>query len=53
MSTICTQCLGKCATIGIEALIDLNVNTQTFQPNNGARQGAIPCSQCNGRGYYN
>lgn len=53
MSTVCTQCLGRCATIGINAIADQNGNTQTFQQNSGAKPAAIPCSQCGGRGYYN
>ena len=50
--TICAQCNGKLATQGIEAIQDLSGNTETLQGATGAVPGAIPCSQCGGRGYY-
>ena len=49
--TICLQCYGKGACIGIEAPIDLNSNTQTAKMS-GAQPGMIPCQQCGGKGYY-
>lgn len=46
--TVCYQCLGKGATKGLEAIIDVAGNTQTFQPNN--QMAASPCSACGGTG---
>ena len=44
---VCPQCGGKGAVTPVnDALIDANLNT------NYPNQNAIPCSQCNGKGYY-
>ena len=49
---VCPQCNGKLATQGTETILDLSFNTETMQGATGAVPGAIPCSQCGGRGYY-
>jgi hypothetical protein len=46
--TICYQCIGAKATQGTE---DILSDSGASMPANPV-QGAIPCSACNGVGYY-
>ena len=50
---VCAQCNGKGATIAQNEIIGQapsGTYTENYQiPNNAP--GAIPCSQCNGKGY--
>lgn len=48
--TICAQCGGVGSTIGTEPTDDLSDNEIVFQTPHGS-PGAIPCSQCGGRGF--
>jgi hypothetical protein len=49
--TICVQCNGKKATVGTNDIQDPSGNAETYQVPFSS-PGAIPCSQCNGAGYY-
>ena len=46
---VCPQCLGAKATQGLEDVLD--DRTGVVAPNPGMG-GAVPCSQCGGKGYY-
>ena len=50
MSIVCPQCSGKCGTRGGGRILDSSGNTENYLTP-GDQPAAIPCSQCNGKGY--